>query len=249
MLYEYFSDFGKDIISVKKAPKAVPAKKGAGKGAGRAKPEKEQKITLNLSLMREKLEMILPSRLTLSQDRMIDSSGFSPDGADFIAYRKYCRDIVKIMNGYVPCELVHGTFHIVPNLDRASLYDVVGRVVTVKKIDRFTQSGDEEPIVPIPAFVIALDTPAHFTELKNDLINYYMNKSIDHLNEIDIIVILNKGIVVKNWREKRSYIVLETGVDSMLSFFILMNEYLEMERGKELDFRQYTNRDVQYKEY
>ncbi len=255
MLYDYFSSFEKDMIPAKKSAKGTPVKKGtakgpqktAGKGKGQSKVAAEKPF--NPDMLAEKLQRIIPSNLVISKERPVDSSGFSPEGADFIAYREYCRDLVKIMGGYVPCELVHGTYHVVKNLDRESLYDALKRVVNLKKLDRFSGTPGEEPIIPIPAFIIALESSYNFTDLKNDLINFYINKSIEHSFEMDVLLIMNRGIMVKNWREKRSYIALETSGDTMLSFFILMNEYLEMSREKPLDFRSYTKKDIQYKEY
>jgi hypothetical protein len=259
MLYKYFNDFGKDIVTVRKGSKAAvtkkdtvqkgAAQKGTAKKGTHAKAADVRQVSVDMGKLKEHLSRIIPSHLTIAAAKPIDGSGFSPDGADLIVYREYCKDIIKIMNGYVPCEIIQGTFHVLPFLDRNSLVEVVNRIATVKKIDRFSNIPEEASIVPIPSFVIVFETSYEFTELKNDIINYYMNKSIEHTFEMDIMLIVNKGIVVKNWREKRSFYVLETGLDSMLSFFILMNEYLEMNRGKELDFRNYAKKDVQYKEY
>ena len=64
-----------------------------------------------------------------------------------------------------------------------------------------------------------------------------------------IIVILNTGIIIKNWREKRSYIALETGKDTLMWFFILMCEYLDTEKEIEFDLRNYVQHREEYKEY
>jgi hypothetical protein len=76
-----------------------------------------------------------------------------------------------------------------------------------------------------------------------------MAKSIDNRLEVDIVVVLNKGIIVKDWKEKRSYIGLETNEDTMYWFFILMNEYLDIEKNIELDFRNYIMKNVTYNQY
>ncbi|MBN1532758.1 MAG: hypothetical protein JXA20_08855 [Spirochaetes bacterium] len=246
MIYDYFAEFEKEILSGTKPAQGSP-RKGGGKGKGHAKAGEEK--SPELSVIQEKLSRIIPSSLVLSNMRPIDSSGFSPEGADFIAYREYCRDIVQIMNGHVPCELIHGTFHVVQDLNRDTLYDALKRVINVKKVDRFSNTSGEESIVPIPAFILVLESQYSFVDLKNDIVNFYINKSVEHAHEMDLLMIMNRGIVVKNWREKRSFIALQTEADSMLSFFILMNEYLEMSRGKDLDFRAYTRKDVQYKEF
>ena len=62
-------------------------------------------------------------------------------------------------------------------------------------------------------------------------------------------MILHKGIVVKNWRERRSFIALETKEDTFMWFFILMNEYLDVKREQNIDFRKYVKKEVVYNEY
>ena len=54
---------------------------------------------------------------------------------------------------------------------------------------------------------------------------------------------------VSDWKEKRSYKALETGKDTFKWFFMLMNEYLDVERGSDLDLRNYVKRQERYNEY
>ena len=76
-----------------------------------------------------------------------------------------------------------------------------------------------------------------------------MAKGIDNISEVDIIAILGKGVIVKNWREKRSYSAIETGKDTLMWFFILMNEYLDIPRGENFDLRAYVKHAENYNEY
>ena len=151
------------------------------------------------------------------------------------------------MDGNIPCDLVYGTFHIFDKLDKNSLNTALANVLQAKKINRYAEAESERPV--IPAFIIARDTTIKFPELKNTIVEHYMSKSIDHLFEVDIMAILGKGVVVKDWREKRSYIAIETGKDTMMWFFILMSEYLDVERGADMDLRFYVNHAQKYNEY
>ena len=49
-------------------------------------------------------------------------------------------------------------------------------------------------------------------EIKESILDYYVSKSVDYALEFDVLMILDKGLVVKNWREKRSFIALETSL-------------------------------------
>ena len=60
---------------------------------------------------------------------------------------------------------------------------------------------------------------------------------------------MNIGVVVKDWREKRNFIALETGKDTLKWFFILMNEYVNVDRGNDIDLRNYVKHAEKYNEY
>jgi hypothetical protein len=239
MISKYFKDFDKKVLKRKKPDE--PEVPGKGKASPRA--------ALDLVHFRDAVAGIIPSHLTIEAVKPIDSTGFSPDGIDLIAYQKYCPDIVNIMGGYVPYELVYGMYHLVQDLDKESLVDVLGRTATAKKLNMFATNQEDEERIQIPSFAIATSSKYQFIELKNDIINYYLSKNIEYQYEIDILMILHKGIVVKNWRERRSFIALETKEDTFMWFFILMNEYLDVKREQNVDFRKYIKREVVYNEF
>lgn len=239
MISKYFKDFDKKVVKKKK----TDGQPHPGKGKALHKP------TLDVKHLRDMLAGVIPSHLSIDAIKPIDSAGFSPDGVDLVAYQKYYPEIINLMGGYVPYELVFGMYHLVQNLDKESLLDVLGKTATAKKLNMFAMNQEGEERVHIPSFVVAASSKYQFIELKNDIINYYLAKNIEYQYEIDIIMILHKGIIVKNWREKRSFIALETNDDTFMWFFILMNEYLDVKRALNIDFRKYVKKEVVYNEY
>jgi len=240
MIGKYFKDFDKKILKIKKP--ATGAHETKGKTATRA--------SVDMRMMKDSLSRIIPSRLTIDSVKPVDSSGFSPDGVDLIVYDEYCPDIVELMGGHVPYELLYGMFHVVPNLTKESLTEVLGRVAVAKKLNMYASiPEEEETMAHVPSFVVAASSKYHFSDLKNDIINYYLSKNTEYQHEIDILMIMHKGIVVKNWREKRSFIALETKEDTFMWFFILMNEYLDQKKKTVIDFRNYVKKEVIYNEY
>jgi len=247
MFGEYFTDFHKNLAEKKK-----PAKKTEGKAATKktsAKKASGKAAAIDIKKIQDKISRIIPSRLSIDAVRAIDDTGFSPDGIDLVIYDEYCPDIIKIMGGYVPSDLIYGTIHLVQKLTAKTLQDVLNNVTAAKKLNTFSEYYDRENEPVRPAFIIAAQTDYSFQELKNDVLNYYMSKSIDSLYEFDILTVLNNGLVIKDWREKRNFIALETKEDTGLWFFILMNEYLEVERKASIDFRKYVKKDVVYREF
>ena len=246
MLSKYFENFNKKIINDKKKTKTTA--KGTAKKVSSGGSSKKESTKVDIKKFKEKLERIIPKNLAINSARPISSTGFSPEGADLIIYRNYCDDILELFDGAVPQELVYGTVHFVNPLNKKNLGDALNRVSSVKKINYFSDS-DENNTMLIPSFIICAETEYSMPDLKDAISNYYISNNIEHNHEMDILVILDKGLVVKNWREKRSYIALETTKDTVMWFYVLLNEYLDINRGSTLDMRKYIRSDVVYPEY
>jgi hypothetical protein len=237
MLKNYFVDFNKKIVK-----KASSAKTASAKGASKKSGPK-----IDRAAFTEKLDGIIPAQLRVNPLKPVDTSGFSPEGADLIVYREYCRDIGKLLNGYIPFELIHGAFFMIDDLSKSSLADVFQRIAAVKKINHFTE---EAGIFSIPSFVIADSNPDYsLAEIKNDVINYYMSKNLTSESEFEIMMVHNTGLLIKDWHKgDHRYIGLETGEDTMMWFFILINEYLDVEREDVFDVRRYVRTEKTYNE-
>jgi len=240
MFKNFFIDIDKKIL--KKAPSA-----GGTAEKGGSKPKKGE-LNIDSAVLIERLNGLAPKNLRIAPLKPIDSSGFSPDGVDFIAYREYCRDIDKILNGHIPYELIHGAFFLMETLNKNMLADALNRVSTVKKLDHFTEEGGK---FSIPSFIIANKNKEYrLSELKNDIMNFYISKNTATESEFEIMLVYNEGLLVKDWnRGDHRYIGLETGEDTFMWFFILMNEYLDIEREDVFDPRNYVRSEKVYNEF
>ena len=237
MIKAYFSGFSK-----KAAKKMSSQKTPAAKGSKKAVQKIDRKALADI------IRGIIPVSLNIDSLKPIDASGFSPDGSDFIVYREYCRDIAKLLNGYIPYELIHGAVFIVDDLTKNSLADVLNRIVTVKKINKFAES---ENAFSIPSFIIADCAKTYpLPDLKNDVINYCMSKGIEGESELELLAVLNYGIIIKDWHKGNgSFVALETGEDTLAWLSILMNEYLDIDRSDEFDLRRYIRSEKIYNEF
>lgn len=247
MFKKYFGELEQQLL--KNAPAAQKGDKAASKkGKKTAAAAKAEKVTSAspLELMKS-FEKIIPSRLSIGQLKLIDASGYSPEGIDFLIYKELCRDMVNVMEGYVPAELVYGCFHLCPVLNKENLGNVLNGVIQAKKINRYTEKEAATPL--IPSFVVCYSMDFNFPDLKNAILDYYISRGIDNSFEFDVMIIINRGMIIKNWRDKRNFIALETGKDTMMWSFILMNEYFDVNKGDDLDIREYVKYTEKYNEY
>lgn len=234
MLKEYFLTLQKGLgVQEIKANKKSTRK-------SHAKEEFDAKKIMNL------LQDIVPHDFIISDKKPVDASGYVPKTVDYIAYYKKWNIIDQMMNGHIPSELIYGTFHIVDMIALHQLPEILNNVVLTKKLNKYSEL---EESVLIPAFVIAGSCDIDMPQLKNLILDYYIERSIDTSLEFDIMMIVGKGLIIKDWREKRKFVALETEEDTLLWFFILMNEYLDVDKKHSLDLRNYVKETRRYREY
>lgn len=240
MFNKYFTAFNIDFQKrIKTSVK--PAKAAKGKA-----DDNDKKY---IDVIEDMFSGLIPSGFRIDKSKPVDSSGFSPEGSDLIIYKDICRDASKMFGGYIPCEAVFGAIHIIRDLNRKSLAEILGKVQDFKKLNKFVEAEPEENIVLIPSFIFALDSDYSFQDLKKDVIGYYNSTGLDAFSEMDILMVFNKGLLIKNWREKRSFIALETKEDTSMWFYILMSEYLDVNKSTSIDYRKYIRKHVEYSEY
>jgi hypothetical protein len=238
MFSKYFNDLEKQLIKKYKVTGKAPAAKKTKAGAG----------TSEFSDLAQALEGMISPSLSVSFAKIVDASGYSPDLPELTIYQKPIRNMEEIFKGVIPSELVHATVHTSLMLDRKALLEKLVDTAHVKKCDRFAEKDAENEDF-IASFMIAFDSSYLMDELKSSVIDIYREQNVDPEFEVDIIAILGKGIMIKNWREKRSYVALETGEETLKWFFILMNEYLDVDKKSSLELRSYVKEQTAYKEY
>lgn len=251
MFKEYFTDLEKSIKKLynqtpEKAAKAVKGAK-AVKSAEKPKAVKSAKAKSNTT---EELAAIfndlVPGNINVATLKTIDINEYVPEGIDFLAYSTFFKNIEKMAGGVIPAELVSGTYHVVENLSRDTLIEALSRVMNAKKVNKFSVDSESEKF--IPSFIVAVDSDLKLPLIKDNVLDYYVNRGIDFKLEVDIIVVLGKGILIKDWSEKRSFKGLETGKDTLMWFCVLMNEFLEIEPHSNFDLRNYIKTEEPYKE-
>ncbi len=244
MIKDYFLGINKKAVKKSTSKKATStAKTGAKKTSAASRGGK-----LDVKFIMEKINSISPTHIGVEALKPIDQSGFSPEGSDFVAFERYCDALPELFKGYVPFELLRGAFFFQDKLTKVTLGETLGRVTTVKKINKFAEN---ESTYSLPSFIVAGGAESYpLLDIKNDIVNYYISRSIESEAEFELMAIVNYGMVIKDWSQgSRSFTALETGEDTLMWFFVLMNEYLEIERDEDFDLRSYIKNEKAYNEY
>src|SRR6056297_49145 len=246
MFREYFIKKQKELLKKPTTTSKTTAKKGAA-GSKSKSGKSTTPVAYDLKHFEKLMEGLLPQNLVIEKALPIDASGYVPENLDYVIYYNKWPSIQDIMGGYVPAELIYATCHVENKLTKTSIDSILNKVVLAKKLNRFTE--DMNQAYMIPSFVVIYESTVALPDIKKNVVDYYMDKSIDSLLEFDVMLIVNKGIIIKDWREKRKFVALETGKDSLMWFFVLMNEYLEIDEQREVDLRNYIHQKERYEEY
>jgi hypothetical protein len=236
MFGAYFRELEKELLETyKTAGKGVIAKKGKEKGVS------------EYPVLAQAIDGMISADISVSIGSIVDPSGYSPNPAELTLYRKPVKNMDEIFGHRIPSELVYSTIHVAPMLDRKNLLERLVDVAHVKKCDRYSESNESSAF--IASFIVSFDSSYTLEELKKNVLEVYKEQDVGSDFEVDIIAILGKGIMVKNWREQRSYVALETEMETLKWLFILMREYLEINKGDSFDLRSYVKDQTHYKEY
>ncbi len=193
----------------------------------------------------EVMDSIIPKEFVVTDKKIIDTSGYLADTSDFLICDPKYRGFDEIFKNSVPVEMVKAAFTVCPEINRKNLVDTLVKVAHIKKSNHYTDAGEPKPAIPV--FAVALDSTYTLKEVKESVIEIYQQDNVDSLFEFDIMLVIGRGIVIKNWRERRNFIALETKMDSLKWFYILMNEYIDMNQSA--DLRTYVNETKKYDEY
>jgi hypothetical protein len=234
MFSAYFSDLEKKLIK-------------KYKGAQKSAAKKTVKSSFDFPELAEAVDGMISGQLSVIHASIIDGSGFSPETPESVIYKPAFKKMSEIFDGKVPSSLVFGTVHACPIIDRKNLIEKLVEVAHIKKCDRFKEESEDIPF--IPSFIVSFESSYTIAELKESMLEIYRDQNVDSEFEVDIIAVLGTGIIVKNWREKRSYVALETGSDTLKWLFVLMNEYLDMDKKTSVDLRSLVTDEKVYKEY
>lgn len=239
MFSSYFNNIQKQLLKIyAKQPK----KEGTASTTAKKAAKKDYSAVIDA------VNSMTSPDIDVVARKIADKSGYVSDSADFVAVKRIFSACADIFSEAVPSEIAAGAFHIVEEVNHKQLTDVLVKTAMTKKIDHYSENSEETAF--IPGFIIALRSTYSLKELKESILEIYEKDAVDPLFEFDIMMVIGKGLIIKNWRDgARSFIALETGEDTMKWFFLLMNEYVEAGVKTDIDLRQYVKETARYSEY
>lgn len=166
---------------------------------------------------------------------------------DLIVYRKWCKSLLKLTNGYIMVDDIYLFMSIENDLSTEALLRHVEMTRTIKTMYIMDHPEFEEKVIPVYSVLFAYKSRVPLLSHKISMINASSEKDIPLNQQVDLIAILDQGIIIKDW-ENGIFRIIETKEDTLMWFYILFTEFIDRENQFRLDLRSYIKNVKEYAE-
>ncbi|MEF7439957.1 DUF6602 domain-containing protein [Paenibacillus lautus] len=198
------------------------------------------------------LKGYFPLKFSLGRGAIIDSRGYQSNQQDCIIYDSFNSPILLDMETtqMIPIESVYATIEVKSSLNKTELLKCVNNIKSVRELPK-------HPIYPINSntagFVFAFTSDTSIETLLGNLIDF--NKEIEVGNQISIICILDKGLIIHvNKAGLRDFVlipnqdstpvIIENSVElNLMLFYLFLMQYLNLEQVSSPNLFKYADHD------
>ena len=193
------------------------------------------------------LQNYIPDKFSFAMSPVRNKKQVLTKPCDLVIYKKWCDSYMKLTNGYVLIEDIKAFFTLQRDIsDPHVLSKSISLTRALKAL--YTQKEGEH-ILPIYSIFFAYRSNRSILYWKHQLLNILKERQVDHLYQLDLVCILDKGLIIRNWEsDASSYIGIETGPDTLLWFYVILMEYLDHDANMGVNLRDYIKTSVDYAE-
>lgn len=189
----------------------------------------------------------LPPKFHLATGKVRSKKHILNRNCDVLIYDKLCPRFLSMTGGYVPVDSLFAFMSIETDLSTESLISHALLTRAMKTLYQSVKDIGDEEMVPIFSVLFSHKSRVPLRSHQIAIKDTSREKGINVNNELDMICILNEGLIIKDWENGGSYKAVETGPDTLLWFYVLLMEYLDRE-GK-MNLRDYIKTAKEYTEY
>lgn len=204
----------------------------------------------DLKLFKEFYDFIkdhIPTGFSLAMGKVRNRTHVLNRNIDLIVYKKWCKNFLKLTGGYVLTDQIYSFISIENELTTDSLLKHVEITQSIKTMYAMDYQLSEEKIIPIYSILFSYKSRVPLLSHKLSLVNASEEKNIPMTHEVDMVCILDQGMIIKDW-EQSVFKIIETKEDTLMWFYILFIEFLDRDNELKLDLRSYIKEQKQYAE-
>jgi len=168
---------------------------------------------------------------------------------DLLIFKKWCKKFFEMTGGYVLADQLHCFVTIETDLNTAQVLNHAALTEAVKTMYAADRELDENAIVPVYSVLFSYRSSIPLLSHRVALEDASREKDIPITRETDMIVVMDQGLILKDWENGGVYRGIETGEDTLMWFYILLLEYLDRDGSLGFDPRSYVKMQKEYREY
>ncbi len=218
------------------------------KGTGSVKKEKTKDLKQFNEFYRF-LKDHIPADLTLAKGKVRNKKHLLNKSCDVLIYEKFVPKILEMGGGYVLADLILAFMTIDEEINARSIDTHLNLTSALKTLYRMDRVIADNIIIPMYSMHFVYNTGIGLEKYRERIYDFSEAKGIPVNSQPDLICVINDGLMMKNWENRGQYVILETGEDTLLWFFILMMEYIDRNNSMPLDLRGLLKVNKRYNEY
>ncbi len=191
----------------------------------------------------------IPETYVLANGKVRNKQHILNKSCDLLIYNKYTPKILDMAGGYILADLVYGFMSLDYSLNQAAMEShstLTGALKTLYRMDK--PIADNEP-VPLYSIHFIYNNELSLADYRDYIRKNSSARGMPINAELDLAVVLDQGIMIKNWEDRGRYLILETGPDTLQWFYILLMEFLDRDGANPIDFREMIRTPKRYQEY
>ncbi|MFN3603943.1 MAG: hypothetical protein ACK4UJ_04445 [Leptonema sp. (in: bacteria)] len=204
----------------------------------------------DLRIYKEFYEFIkdhIPSGFSLAMGKIRNRTHVLNKNIDLIIYKKWSKSFLKLTSGYILLDQIYTILSIESELTTDALLRHMELTRSLKVMYAMDYNLPEDRIIPIYSILFAYKSRIPLLSHKLAINHTSEEKGIPFTHELDMLCILNEGIIIKDWENSINKII-ETSEDTLMWFYILLLEYLDRDSELKIDLRSYIKEQKQYVE-
>ncbi|MBX7057097.1 MAG: hypothetical protein K1X75_03455 [Leptospirales bacterium] len=189
----------------------------------------------------------LPAEFAVATGKVRSKKHLLSRGCDALIFRRWFPRLIEAAGGYVPSEALHAFLSLEAELTPATLATHLNLTRAMKTL----YAGDREyqGVIPVFSVLFGYSSQRTLLLLRQDMKDLGDEKQIPANFEPDMIVCLDRGMLIKDWEQGGEYRVIETLEDTLLWFYILLVEYLDRDGRLNLNLRDTVKVAREYNQY
>ena len=194
------------------------------------------------------LQKHLPENCSLSSGRIRNQKQILKKNCDVVLYRKWCESYLEMTGGYVLSEDLYAFMSLEMDLNIQNLSNHINLTKATKTLYTNFENDKVHVIIPLYSIFFSYNTDLSLTQIKKELNKVIEKKEIALNQQLDLICILNHGLIIKDWENGGTYRGIQTGKDTLMWFFVILTEYLDQKERTSISFRDYIKEGREYSE-